>query len=604
MCGIVAINDCESVVSRLLTGLGRLEYRGYDSSGVATICDGSIAVRRATGKLENLKALLERSPLPGNVGIAHTRWATHGEITESNAHPHSAELVSIVHNGIVENHALLREELCAAGVAFKSQTDSEVIAHLIDAELRRGRRPLDAVHRATKELQGTYAIAAIFPQHPGVLVVARRGSPLAIAREGERAFAGSDAHALADLVSEVTYLEDGDAALLTATATEVWDTEGSRVLRPSVPIRRAAKADKGQHPHFMVKEIYEQVETLDATLNAFLGADGHVSLPRSRAELAKIKRVRFVACGTSLHAGMVARNWVESIARIPVEVEIASEFRYRTQLADRGVLSVFISQSGETADTLAALRAVKAAGGAVVGLVNVPESSIAREAAWLLPTEAGPEIGVASTKAFTAQLMALACLAVALGRARGQIDDARELSLVEELKTAGGQVARLLERGGRVEAWANQLLNAKDVLIVGRGASHALALEGALKIKETSYCHAEGFAAGELKHGSLALVEAGTPVVVLAPGGELQKKTLSNAQEILTRGGKLFVVGNVPAGDLPAQGIERLSMPPVSDLTAPMVYAVPLQLLAYHVASGLGRDVDHPRNLAKSVTVE
>ena len=607
MCGIVGILGKGDVADRLLEGLKRLEYRGYDSAGIATINDGRIDRRRAPGKLANLAARLAEDPLPGATGIAHTRWATHGAPTEDNAHPHIAGDVSIVHNGIIENFKPLRDELIADGRTFLSETDSEVVAHLVARELESGRAPRDAVAAVLPRLHGAFAIAFLFRQEPDLLVAARLGAPLTVGYgEGEN-YIGSDAHALAPLTQRIAYLEEGDWACVTRSTIEIFNRDNARVERPVVNSGVFGHAaDKGNHRHFMQKEIYEQPVVVAQTLQSYLKrTEGEVSLPIPEFDLSAIKRVTIVACGTSFYAGMVAKYWFEQFARVPVDLDVASEFRYRAPVMEPGGLALFISQSGETADTLAALRHAKAEGQKVAVVVNVPTSSMAREADLLLPTHAGPEIGVASTKAFTCQLAVLAALAANLARAKGLLDRAGERELVEHLAEVPAAINAALARDEAIEAMAPVVAAARDVLYLGRGTDYPLALEGALKLKEISYIHAEGYAAGEMKHGPIALIDEHVPIIVIAPSGPLFEKTVSNMQEVRARGGKVILISDDAGIAAAGEGcVATIAMPAVHPLIAPIVYAVPVQLLAYHVAVAKGTDVDQPRNLAKSVTVE
>jgi len=611
MCGIIGILGTSDVTDRLLEGLRRLEYRGYDSAGVATIVDERIERRRAEGKLDNLARVLASDPLPGTTGIAHTRWATHGAPTTSNAHPHATGEVALVHNGIIENFKELREELQADGHVFESQTDSEVAAHLISREIDRGADPAEAVRRSLKRLHGAFALAILFRSHPDMLVGARLGSPLVLGYgEGDNAgeiYLGSDALALAPLTQRIAYLEEGDWVVITRDGASIFDKDDQPVERPvTLSGVTGALIDKGNHRHFMQKEIFEQPVVVAQTLGSYLRPlEGRVALPIPDFDLGAIKRVTIVACGTSFYAGMVAKYWFEQFARIPVELDIASEFRYRQPVVEPGGLALFISQSGETADTLAALRHARSEGQKIAVVVNVPTSSMAREADLLLPTHAGPEIGVASTKAFTCQLAVLAALAANLARARGKLSVDEERRIVRHLAEAPAALNAALAYDDMIEAMAGSIAGARDVLYLGRGPDYPLALEGALKLKEISYIHAEGYAAGEMKHGPIALIDEHVPVIVLAPSGPLFEKTVSNMQEVQARGGQVVLIsdydGIAQAGD---GCLATITMPKVHPLIAPLVYAIPVQLLAYHVAVAKGTDVDQPRNLAKSVTVE
>ncbi len=607
MCGIIGILGKDDVAERLVDGLKRLEYRGYDSAGVCTIVDGKLERRRAEGKLANLVKQLEGNPLPGKTGIAHTRWATHGAPTTDNAHPHIAGDVTLVHNGIIENFKALRDEMLAEGRTFASQTDTEVVAHLVSRELERGLEPVEAVKVVLPQLHGAFALAIMFKGHGNLLIGARLGSPLVIGiGEGEN-FIGSDALALAPLTQKICYLEEGDWAVLSRENVQVYDQSNTPVTR-EVTLSGASGAmiDKGNHRHFMQKEIFEQPVVVAQTLQAYLKPlDGQVALPIPEFDLAEIRRVTIVACGTSFYAGMVAKYWFEKFARVPVDIDVASEFRYREPVLEAGGLALFISQSGETADTLAALRHCRANGQKIAVVVNVPTSSMAREADLLLPTHAGPEIGVASTKAFTCQLAVLAAFAANLARAKGKMSADEERSIVKHLAEAPAAINAALAHDADIEKMAPLISKARDVLYLGRGPDYPMALEGALKLKEISYIHAEGYAAGEMKHGPIALIDDQVPVIVIAPSGPLFEKTVSNMQEVAARGGKIVLIsdadGIAKAGD---GTIATIEMPDCHPLIQPLVYAVPVQLLAYHVAVDKGTDVDQPRNLAKSVTVE
>ncbi|WP_374944850.1 glutamine--fructose-6-phosphate transaminase (isomerizing) [Sphingomonas sp.] len=607
MCGIVGILGSGDVAGRLLEGLKRLEYRGYDSAGIATVHDGRIERRRAPGKLANLAARLAEEPLAGATGIAHTRWATHGAPTEDNAHPHIAGDVSIVHNGIIENFKPLRDELLAEGRTFLSQTDSEVVAHLVARELESGLAPREAVASVLPRLHGAFAIAFLFRTEPDLLIAARLGAPLTVGYGDGENYIGSDAHALAPLTQRIAYLEEGDWAAVTRGGIDIYDRDNARVEREIVNSGVFGHAaDKGNHRHFMQKEIYEQPVVVAQTLRSYLKRmEGEVSLPIPEFDLSTIKRVTIVACGTSFYAGMVAKYWFEQFARVPVDLDVASEFRYRAPVMEPGGLALFISQSGETADTLAALRHAKAEGQRIAVVVNVPTSSMAREADLLLPTHAGPEIGVASTKAFTCQLAVLAALAANLARAKGLLTRDGERELVEQLAEVPAALNAALARDEAIEGIAPIVAGARDVLYLGRGTDYPLALEGALKLKEISYIHAEGYAAGEMKHGPIALIDEHVPIIVIAPSGPLFEKTVSNMQEVRARGGKVILISDDEGIAAAGEGcVATIAMPRVHPLIAPIVYAVPVQLLAYHVAVAKGTDVDQPRNLAKSVTVE
>jgi glucosamine--fructose-6-phosphate aminotransferase (isomerizing) len=607
MCGIVGILGKEDVADRLLDGLKRLEYRGYDSAGIATIVDGAIDRRRASGKLVNLGRELAADPLPGHVGIAHTRWATHGGPTTNNAHPHATGEVALVHNGIIENFKPLREELLARGRKFDSETDTEIVAHLVSEQVENGVDPVEAVKAVLPRLHGAFALAILFRQHPDMLIGARLGSPLVVGYGEDETYLGSDALALAPLTQRISYLEEGDWVVLTRSGVQVYDVDNNPVERPIVNSGASGQLiDKGNHRHFMAKEIYEQPIVVAQTLRGYLQRlEDTVTLPIPDFDLSAIKRVTIVACGTSFYAGMVAKYWFEQFARVAVDIDVASEFRYRAPVMEDGGLMIVISQSGETADTLAALRHAKSEGQTIAAVVNVPTSTMAREADLLLPTHAGPEIGVASTKAFTCQLAVLAALAANLAKAKGRMDAAEEKEIVRHLAEAPAALNAALAYDEAIEGMAGVVASARDVLYLGRGTDYPLALEGALKLKEISYIHAEGYAAGEMKHGPIALIDENVPVIVIAPSGPLFEKTVSNMQEVQARGGKVVLISDYDGIEAAGEGcIATITMPKVHPLIAPIVYAVPVQLLAYHVAVAKGTDVDQPRNLAKSVTVE
>jgi glutamine---fructose-6-phosphate transaminase (isomerizing) len=607
MCGIVGIVGRQEVAPLLVEGLRRLEYRGYDSAGIATLVDGRIERRRAEGKLIRLEARLSREPVEGHIGIGHTRWATHGVPSERNAHPIATDRVAVVHNGIIENFQALKAELESAGYGFETQTDTEAVAILVTRHLDEGATPRDAVAAALRHLEGAFALVMLFAGKPDLLICARRGSPLAIGFGDGEMYVGSDALALAPLTRRIVYLEEGDWAEVTGAGAVIHDASDAVVERP---IRETALSGatigKGNYRHFMHKEIFEQPTVIgDTLLTLFNPATRSVHLPDLPFDLASASRVTIIACGTSYHAGLVAKYWLEQIARVPCEVDIASEFRYRAADMPENGLAVFISQSGETADTLAALRYAKAQGQRLLAVVNQPESSIAREADAVLATNAGPEIGVASTKAFTTQLVVLACLTIAMARARGRIDGAREAALSTALTEVPGRASEVLNHDERILAIAQDLSLARDVLYLGRGTSYPLALEGALKLKEISYIHAEGYAAGEMKHGPIALVDDRVPIVVLAPRDQLFEKTLSNVQEVLARGGKVTMISDRDSlARLKGQLAHAIEVPTCDPFVVPLLYAIPIQLLAYHIAVLKGTDVDQPRNLAKSVTVE
>ncbi len=607
MCGIIGILGADPAAPRLVQALKLLEYRGYDSAGVATLENGAITRRRAAGKLANLAAELEKAPLAGVSGIGHTRWATHGAPTTGNAHPHATDKVAIVHNGIVENFRALREELQAAGHKFSSETDSEVIAHLITDYLDKGQKPEQAAISAVRRLEGAFGIAVLFAGDDDILVGARKGSPLAVGLGDGENFLGSDAIALSPFTQRVMFLEEGDIAVLSRTKVKVLDAQGMVAeRRVHVFAGGAAAAEKGNHRHFMQKEIYEQPETIGRTITRYVNAyDERVEMPDLDGVDLSADSAIVIGCGTAHYAGRVAEYWLEQIGGIAVETDIASEFRYRKPAFGKKAFSVFVSQSGETADTLAALRYCKENQLKTLAVVNVPESTIWREADARLPTLAGPEIGVASTKAFTAQLSALAALAIAVGRARGTLSGQEEGRLVHALMETPRLVADALACEPEIEKIALELAQARDVLYLGRGVHYPIALEGALKLKEISYIHAEGYAAGELKHGPIALIDEATPIVVVAPHDELFEKTLSNMQEVNARGGKLIVITDAAGAVACADIAKHIIMIPACDpFIAPLVYSVPIQLLAYFTAVHKGTDVDQPRNLAKSVTVE
>ncbi len=608
MCGIVGVVGAEPVAGRIVEALKRLEYRGYDSAGVATLEPSGLERRRAQGKLRNLEERLKQEPLLGAIGIGHTRWATHGKPTEVNAHPHASDRLAVVHNGIIENFRELRDELRHKGHVFQTETDTEVVAHLVTEEMRQGREPRAAVAAALPRLRGAFALAFVFDGYPDLLIGARQGAPLAIGYGEGEMYLGSDALALAPFTSEITYLEDGDWVALTRAGAEFRNAGGAVVSRPRIRSQASAfLVDKGNHRHFMAKEIYEQPEVVGRTLAHYLDMSaGAARLPFDLPFDPKtLTRVTIAACGTAYYAGLAAKYWFETLARLPVEIDVASEFRYRDAPLPEGGLMIVVSQSGETADTLASLRYAKERGQRTLGVVNVPTSTIARECDVAAPTLAGPEIGVASTKAFTCQLSVLACLAVAFGRARGALDAARESELVSALMATPGLLAEALKTAPAAERLAHSLAKARDVLYLGRGTSFPLALEGALKLKEISYIHAEGYAAGELKHGPIALIDETMPVIVIAPTDGVLEKTVSNMQEVAARGGRIILISDQNGMREAATGLEaQIAMPDMAPEFTPIVYAAPIQLIAYHTAVHMGKDVDQPRNLAKSVTVE
>jgi glucosamine--fructose-6-phosphate aminotransferase (isomerizing) len=606
MCGIIGILGKEPVVGGLIDALKRLEYRGYDSAGVATLENGALKRRRAQGKLRNLEQVAAEQPLKGLCGIGHTRWATHGAPSERNAHPHMTSKVSVVHNGIIENFRTLRTELEESGAVFESETDTEVIVHLITRELDREATPEAAVAETLRRLEGAFALAILFAGHDDLLIGARRGSPLAVGYGVGEMFLGSDAIALAPFTDRVVYLEDGDWAVVTRAGAVIRDESGAKVYRPVQTTHASALlADKGNHRHFMAKEIHEQPDVISHTLGHYIHfGEERVRLPELPVDLASLSRLTICACGTAFYAGLIGKYWFEQIARLPVEIDIASEFRYREAPMPANGAALFISQSGETADTLAGLRYCKSQEQTVLSVVNVQHSTIARESDVILPTLAGPEIGVASTKAFTSQLTVLACLAIAAARARGAIDRARETELVRSLIELPRLMTEVLKKEARFEALAHLLSHADDVLYLGRGTYYPLALEGALKLKEISYIHAEGYAAGELKHGPIALIDEAMPVIVVAPRDGLYDKTISNMQEVAARGGQIILITSEDAEAPGTDLVADVRLPRANPFIAPILYALPVQMLAYHTAVVLGTDVDQPRNLAKSVTVE
>ena len=607
MCGIVGIVGKDEVAGRLFDGLKRLEYRGYDSAGICTVRSHGFERRRAGGKLENLARELAADPLGGEVGIAHTRWATHGAPTVDNAHPHIVGPVALVHNGIIENFKLLRDELLADGRKFQSETDTEVVGHLVAREMEQGASPEEAVAAVLPRLHGAFAIAFLFKDRPDMIIGARMGAPLTVGYgEGEN-YLGSDALALAPLTQRISYLDEGDWVVVQRDKVQVFDSENNPVEREIVESgASAARIEKGNYRHYMQKEIFEQPIVVAQTLQSYVRPfEGKVALPDIDFDLAGVNRVTIVACGTSFYAGMVAKYWFEQFARVPVDIDVASEFRYREPVLEPRGLALFISQSGETADTLAALRHARAEGQVIAVVVNVPTSSMAREADLLLPTHAGPEIGVASTKAFTCQLAVLAALAANLARAKGRLTEEQEREIVGHLQEAPEAMNQALGYDDDIAAMAHLVAPARDVLYLGRGPDYPMAMEGALKLKEISYIHAEGYAAGEMKHGPIALIDDEVPVIVLAPSGPLFEKTVSNMQEVRARGGRIVLISDARGLAEAGEGcMATIEMPEVHPLIAPLVYAVPVQLLAYHVAVAKGTDVDQPRNLAKSVTVE
>ncbi|WP_407175450.1 glutamine--fructose-6-phosphate transaminase (isomerizing) [Bradyrhizobium sp. STM 3562] len=608
MCGIMGILGRAPVAELLVDSLKRLEYRGYDSAGVATLEGDHLERRRAEGKLKNLEKRLRAEPLAGHTGIGHTRWATHGKPTESNAHPHATDNVAVVHNGIIENFRELRTELEQNGAAFSSETDTEVVAHLVESYLRKGYSPQDAVKASLPRLRGAFALAFLFKGHDDLMIGARKGSPLAIGHGEGEMYLGSDAIALAPFTDSITYLEDGDWAVLTRNTGVIYDSKGAVAHRETLKSGASSfLVDKANYRHFMAKEIHEQPEVVGHTLARYVDiAAERVALPlKLPFDFNDVGRISITACGTASYAGYVAKYWFERLARVPVEIDVASEFRYREAPLRKGDLAIFISQSGETADTLAALRYAKAQGLHTVSVVNVPTSTIARESETVLPTLAGPEIGVASTKAFTCQLMVLAALAVAAGTARGELSGEDETKLVRGLIEIPRLIAAALATEPQIEKLARDIAKSRDVLYLGRGTSFPLALEGALKLKEISYIHAEAYAAGELKHGPIALIDETMPVVVIAPHDRVFEKTVSNMQEVAARGGNIILMTDAKgASEATVDSRVTIVMPDMAATFTPVVYAIPVQLLAYHTAVMMGTDVDQPRNLAKSVTVE
>jgi glucosamine--fructose-6-phosphate aminotransferase (isomerizing) len=608
MCGIVGILGRGPVADQIVDSLKRLEYRGYDSAGVATLEGDRLERRRAEGKLKNLETRLKAEPLAGHTGIGHTRWATHGKPTESNAHPHATDNVAVVHNGIIENFRELRQMLEKQGAKFASETDTEVVAHLVNSYLLKGASPQDAVKASLPQLRGAFALAFVFKGHGDLMIGARKGSPLAIGHGDGEMYLGSDAIALAPFTDTISYLEDGDWVVLTREVGVIYDEQGAVVNREVLKSGASSfLVDKANYRHFMAKEIHEQPEVVGHTLARYVDmATERVALPlKLPFDFGDLQRISIVACGTASYAGFIAKYWFERLARVPVELDVASEFRYREAPLRKGDLAIFISQSGETADTLAALRYAKAQGVHTLSVVNVPTSTIARESETVLPTLAGPEIGVASTKAFTCQLMVLAALAIAAGKACGELSDADEAKLVHGLVEIPRLLAAALATEPQIEKLAREIAKSKDVLYLGRGTSYPLALEGALKLKEISYIHAEGYAAGELKHGPIALIDENMPVVVIAPFDRVFEKTVSNMQEVAARGGNIILMTDAKgAAEATISSLVTIVLPDMAAAFTPIVYAIPVQLLAYHTAVIMGTDVDQPRNLAKSVTVE
>ncbi|MBP1875756.1 glucosamine--fructose-6-phosphate aminotransferase (isomerizing) [Ensifer adhaerens] len=608
MCGIVGIVGNQPVSERLVDALKRLEYRGYDSAGVATIHAGALERRRAEGKLVNLESRLREEPLAGTIGIAHTRWATHGAPTERNAHPHFTDGVAVVHNGIIENFSELKDELIASGAKFETQTDTEVVAHLLAKFRRDGLGRREAMHAMLKRVTGAYALAVLFQDDPSTIMAARNGPPLAIGHGKGEMFLGSDAIALSPFTNEITYLVDGDWAVIGANGAHIFDLAGNAVDRPrQISMAAAYMIDKGNHRHFMEKEIYEQPEVISHALGHYIDfAENRVKAPTDAIDFAGVPSLAISACGTAYLAGLVGKYWFERYARLPVEIDVASEFRYREIPLSPQSAALFISQSGETADTLASLRYCKDHGLKIGAVVNTRESTIARESDAVFPILAGPEIGVASTKAFTCQLAVLAALSIGAGRARGTVSADEEQALVRhltEMPRIMGQVLNGIQP--KIEMLSRELSKCRDVLYLGRGTSFPLAMEGALKLKEISYIHAEGYAAGELKHGPIALIDENMPVIVIAPHDRFYEKTVSNMQEVAARGGRIILITDEKgAAASKLETMATIVLPNVDEIIAPMIFSLPIQLLAYHTAVFMGTDVDQPRNLAKSVTVE
>ena len=606
MCGIVGVLGNHEAAPILVEALKRLEYRGYDSAGIATVNDGTLDRRRAVGKLVNLSDLLVHEPLAGKSGIGHTRWATHGAPTVNNAHPHKAGPVAVVHNGIIENFRELRAELAQNNVKFVTETDTETIALMTQHHMSQGLGPVDAAKQTIARLDGAFALAFLFDGHDDLMIAARKGSPLALGYGEGEMFVGSDAIALSPLTDKISYLEEGDIAVITRTSAEITDANGSLANRAIRTIQiDATRIDKGGHKHFMAKEIAEQPGVIGDALQQYISRDGEINLPDKGIDFSTIDRITMVACGTAFYACLTAKYWFEQIARLPVEVDVASEFRYREPPIPSRTLAIFVSQSGETADTLAALRYCEGKAQSITSVINVPESSIARESDLALPIFAGVEVGVASTKAFTCQLTVLFLLVLKAAKDRGVLDDAAIADHISHLRGLPAVLNTALEQNDALREAARKLASARDVLFLGRGHMYPLALEGALKLKEISYIHAEAYASGELKHGPIALIDENVPVVVLAPRDPLFDKTVSNMQEVMARKGKVILVSDNKGLSEANEGVwSSIEMPSISDALTPILYAIPAQLLAYHTAVAKGTDVDQPRNLAKSVTVE
>ena len=606
MCGIVGVIGSKPAAPVLLEALRRLEYRGYDSAGIATLVNGHIDRRRAKGKLSNLDAVLAISPLPGTTGVGHTRWATHGAPTEGNAHPHGTSRVSVVHNGIIENHAELREALEAAGQEFSTETDTETVAQLIDLHLKQGMEPVQAAAAAFRRLEGAYALALVFAGHPELMIGAQHGAPLAVGFGDDEMYLGSDSLALAPLTRRIAFLEDGDWTVVGRHGAEFFGRDDRPVERQiRTTALSGASVGKDGYRHFMEKELHEHPSVIGQSLRQLIDAERRVVLPPLPFDLAAVPRITVSACGSAFYAGQVGRNWLESIARVPTDSDVASELRYRDPPMEPGGLGLLVSQSGETADTMAALRQLRARGQHMLSVVNVPESTMARESDAVLQTVAGPEIGVASTKAFTAQLSVLACLALATGRARGTLSAEQEAALASALLDLPGKVQEVLGLSAAIARVAERVAQARDVLYLARGSLFPIAMEGALKLKEITYIHAEGYAAGEMKHGPIALIDRDVPVIAICPSGPLFEKTASNLQEAAARGGQVVVFSDAAgAAKLRLIAADTVVLPDIDPFAAPILYAVPVQMLAYQVAVLKGTDVDQPRNLAKSVTVE
>jgi glucosamine--fructose-6-phosphate aminotransferase (isomerizing) len=607
MCGIVGVLGTHEVSPIIVEALRRLEYRGYDSAGIATVnAEGALDRRRAVGKLVNLSDVLVHDPLPGKAGIGHTRWATHGAATEGNAHPHRAGKVAVVHNGIIENFAALRDELTSDGVSFESQTDTETVACLVARRIDAGATPVEAVREVLGRLEGAYSLLFLFEGETDLMIAARKGSPLAIGHGDGEMYVGSDAIALAPLTDRITYLEEGDWAVITRAGAEIFDRNGNIANREVRKVAvDATRIEKAGYKHFMMKEIAEQPTVVDRVLDAYLDADGSIAMTLPDVDFTKVSRISIVACGTAYYAGLVAKYWFEHYARLPVDIDVASEFRYREPPLPEGTLAVYVSQSGETADTLAALRYTDGKASRIVSLVNSAESSIARESDVAVPIHAGVEVSVASTKAFTAMLTTFAVMVLKAASERGEMDADTLAGHIQSLRQLPGLMSHAISIDGELARTARKVAQSRDVLFLGRGQMFPLALEGALKLKEISYLHAEGYASGELKHGPIALVDKNTPTVVLAPHDGLFEKTVSNMQEVMARGGRVLLISDAKAIAATGGGVWRtITMPDAPELVQPILYAIPAQLLAYHAAIAKGTDVDQPRNLAKSVTVE